>query len=292
MNIKGWLHPTNRTKRLLVGLFLGVLFCIQCTQDMQANKVGNGTAVISKGKELAPASSDVAATVDTLAKKSHVELLKYCLNNYRSHYTDYTCKFIKQETIRGRLGKEQTTTVKFMEKPFSVVMTWTANRPSPADRVIYVDYKYDKKVLCRPVGMLGSLVGTQKRDPWGEEAKAHSLKPITEFGMAKMTQSLIDVYEAAHKAGDCREEFGGYFDLGGRKCVRLDRYLNANPAQNYPAKKTETYIDVEYLVPVCVKGWDWNDKFSCSYGYKDIKFNMLLTENDFLPQSNQMDEPK
>ena len=291
MKIKGLLQPTNRTKRLLVGLFLGVLFCIQCTQDLQANKPGSGTAVVRQGQVVMTGSPDVIAMAEKLAKTDHVALLKYCLDNYHNRYSDYTCTFVKQETIRGRLGKEQTTTVKFMERPFSVVMTWTANRPSPADRVIYVDGgKWPGKVLCRPVGLLG-LAGTQVREPWGDDAKAHSLKPITEFGIAKMTQNLIDVYEAARKAGDCREEFGGYFELGGRKCMLLVRHLT-DPAKNYPAKKTEIYIDAEYLVPVCVKGWDWNDQFSCSYGYKDVKFNVPLTENDFLPQSNEMQPPK
>jgi hypothetical protein len=292
MNIKGLLRPTNRSKRLLVGLFLGVLFCIQCTQDMQANKPGTGiSAVVREGKVLAAGSSDLAATVDKLAKTDHVGLLKFCQDNYQKRYSDYTCTFVKQETIRGRLGKEQMTAVKFMERPFSVVMTWTANRPSPADRVLFVDGKYDGKVLCRPVGVLGAF-GTQVRDPWGDDAKVHSLKPITEFGIAKMTQSLIDVYEVARKLGDSTEEFGGYFEMNGRRCVMLIRHLKANPVQNYPAKKTYTYIDTEYLVPVCVKGWDWSDQFSCTYGFKDIKFNMGLTENDFLPQSNEMKPPR
>lgn len=293
MNIKGLLRPTNRTKRLLVGLFLGVLFCIQCTQDLQANKVGTGsTAVVGQGKTLSAGSSDVLLTIDKLAKTDHVGLLKLCQDNYRKRYSDYTCTFIKQETIRGRLGKEQATSVKFMEKPFSVVMTWMANRPSPADRVIYSDGgKWPGKVLCRPVGILAAI-GTQVREPWGDDAKAQSLKPISEFGIANMTKNLLDVYEVARKAGDCTEEFGGYFDLNGRRCALLIRYLKANPVHNYPAKKTETYVDVEYLVPVCVKGWDWNDQFSCTYYYKDVKFNMGLTETDFLPQSNEMAPPR
>jgi len=293
MNIKGLLHPTNRTKRLLVGLFLGVLFCIQCTQDTVANKPNIGNSVVVKqGQVIAAGSPDVSPTVEKLARTDHVALLKLCQDNYQKHYSNYTCTFIKQETIRGRLGKEQTTTVKFMEKPFSVVMTWTANRPSPADRVIFVDGgNWPGKVLCRPAGIL-KAIGTQVREPWGDDAKAQSLKPITEFGIANMTKNLLDVYEVARKAGDGTEEFGGYFDLNGRRCVLLVRHLKPNPAQNYPAKKAEIYVDVEYLVPVCVKGWDWNDQFSCIYGYKDIKFNMPLTENDFLPQSNEMEPPK
>lgn len=274
----------NIIVRVSVGAFILVFFIINTLSPTKTNSPGFGAiAVASDNKD----TSNVASDIEKMAKTDHIALLKYCRDNYNKQYGDYTCTFIKQETIRGRLGKEQITTIKFMEKPFSVVMTWTANRPSPADRVIFVDGKYNNKILCRPVGLLG-LAGTQIRDPLSDEAKSTSLNPITEFGIIKLTNNLINVYEIAKKNGDLTEEFGGYFTLGDRKCIRIIRYLKENEDRKYPAKKTETYIDLEYIIPVCVKGWDWKDKFSCTYCYKDIVFNAKLKEVDFLPQNNDM----
>lgn len=274
----------NIIVRISIGIFIFAFCIISNFSTTKANTPGLGSVAIASDQKDA---SDIALDIEKMAKTDHVSLLKYCIDNYNKQYSHYTCTFLKQETIRGKLGKEQATTIKFMEKPFSVVMTWTENRPSPADRVIFVDGKYNNKILCRPVGLLG-LAGTQIRDPLSEEAKASSINPITEFGITKMTQNLIGVYELAKKNGDLTEEFGGYFTLDGRKCIMIIRLIKESSSQNYPANKTETYIDLEYLVPVCVKGWNWKNKLSCTYHYKNLKFDTDLTEIDFSTQKNDM----
>jgi outer membrane lipoprotein-sorting protein len=67
------------------------------------------------------------------------------------------------------------------------------------------------------------------------------------------------------------------------------RYLP--PKHDYPAQKTLVYIDTNYLVPIMIEAYDWDQKLSCRYVYRNVKFNLGLMSEDFLPQANEMIDP-
>ncbi len=64
------------------------------------------------------------------------------------HSYNFFSPVIKQERLNGALGKEQWVDVKFMEGPFSVAMKWVKN-PPVADRLLFVEDKYNGKMLVR-----------------------------------------------------------------------------------------------------------------------------------------------
>lgn len=288
MALKRLLRPTNRKVRLAVGLLIAGLFCIQCTSSSQANKTTK--LVVIGGVAMSGNTSEMAAKVEQLAKKDHIALLEYCLQNCQERYQDYTCTFIKQEQINGIKGKEQWIHVKFKNDPFSVVMAWTPETAPLGDRFIYVEGKNDGQMLVRPRGILGPLVGTVKRQPDGPEAMQNTLRPVTMFGFERSLKSLLEVYDKAKQHGDLKEEFGGHADVAGRKCVVLVRYLPAK--DDYPAAKTVICIDTEYLLPISVEGYDWENRCTSRYIFKDLKFNVGLKDSDFTPEANDMKRPK
>lgn len=290
MALNRLLRPTNQKARILVGLLLAGLFCIQCTQPTEAFKESKLVTAVD-GKTVGKTASDIQSKIESLARKDHTALLEFCLQQYQQRFTDYTCTFIKQEKINGAIGKEQVVHVKFMQHPFSVAMAWTPQTAPTGDRVIYVDGKYGNQMLVRPANsFLNNLVGTQKRVPDSPEVLKATLRPVNKFGFEQGLISLIDVYKQAKAAGECKESFGDYADVGGRKAIVLIRHLP--PKDAYPAERTVTYIDLEYLVPIGIEGYDWDKELSCRYIYKDIKFNVGLTADDFLPQANDMKPPK
>jgi hypothetical protein len=267
---------------LLVGLMLAGLFCLQCTQS-----VGHNDSVVVKaiGGEIVGRNADsVADRVDRLARADHIALLEYCLDNYSDRFVDYTCTLIKSEVIHGRQRPEQIMAVKFMDKPFSVAMKWVKNAQG-GDRAIYVEGKYGNQMLIRPTGLF-AFVGTVKRKPTDPAVMANTLRPINKFGFRRSMGELLAVYRKAKQAGDLCEEFGGYAEVEGRETVMLVRYLPAK--DDYPAHRTNIYIDLEYLVPVRVEGDDWDDQRICSYTFRNLKFNVGLKPKDFLPQLNDM----
>ncbi len=228
-----------------------------------------------------------AAEIEKLAGTDQIALLEKSLDYFRAgQHKDYTTLFTKQERLRGQLGKEQVIDVKFLASPFSVVMSWRANAPG-ADRMIYVDGKWDNQMLVHPTGVL-SIIGTAKIKPDGSQAMKDTLHPVTQFGFERSLEAILDRYRQARDAGDLKQESGGYGTVDGRKTILLVRLL---PGDKYAEAKTITHLDMEYLVPVQIDGWDKNGKLLFHYVYTKINFNAGLKPSDFTPQANGMKEP-
>ncbi len=291
MSLKQLIRPANRKVRVLVGLLLAVLFCIQCTRT-DAVKSASRYVTAMSGKEIGETSNEATAELERLAKTDHVALLELCLKHVKANYGDYTCTLLKQERIRGKLLSEQEIHVKFMAEPFSVAMAWTPETAPMGDRALYVQGKYNNNMLVRPTSAaLRFLCNPAIRNPECDEVMKSTLRPITQFGFENSLQSLIDVYKEARENKECEESFGGYQKVCDRPVLVLVRYLP--PRKDYPAHKTLTYIDMEYLVPIGIVGYGWNadDELLCSYIYKDLKFNVGLDEDDFTPSANGIKDP-
>ncbi len=288
MPLRRILRPSNRRIRIAVGLLLIALFFIQCTQSSNANREMMNMVVTVDRAAVEAGSQELGDRLEHLAKTDHIALLELCKQNYRDAYSEYTCTFIKQERIDGQLRDEQWIDAKFMAEPFSVALDWVKNPPI-GEALIYVEDKYNGKMLVKPRGFLSTLVGTVKREPDGPDAMKNTLRPVTKFGFANSLESLLSVYRDAEQAGELTQGFAGYAEVAGRKCIVLERYLP--PEDEYPAKKTLTYVDVESLLPICVEGWNWQDELCCRYLYRDIDFSVDLKPEDFTPEANDMKAP-
>jgi len=285
--LKMLFRPTNRRIRLAVGLFLAGLFCVQCTRT-EAFRESEHIVAIS-GRDFGQNAPELVSKIEKLARNDHIALLEYCLDNYNRNYSDFVCTFAKQERLHGVTRPEQEILVKHITSPFSVAMAWIKNAPI-GDRVLYVEGMYDNQMIVRPKGMLQLIAGPSVlRKPDGPEAMRNTLRPVSMFGFGRGLESLIEVYKSAKEHGDLKTAFGGYAEVAGRKCVTLIRFL---PAKNdYPAYKTTIFIDVDHLVPICIEGYDWDENLQCRYIYKNLKFNVGLTADDFTPQANETKPP-
>jgi hypothetical protein len=287
-------RQTNWRARVLVGLFLIALYC-QCTQIVTTNHEAPPQTIVISGEQIDSTLSESVQHLLDLANQDHVALLEYCQRHIEANYRDFTCTLIKQERLGSRLDKEQTVEAKFMQKPYSVAMHWVKNAPI-ADRSIYVEGKWNNQMMVRPAGIL-AFAGPQMRKPDDKDVMKNTLRPINQFGFLCSLESLIEVYVQAKKKGDLACEIGltgpdgqqsVFAEVAGRKTIVLIRTLPAR--EDYPAKRTEIYIDVDSLVPVLVRGYNWDDQLSSSYLFTDLKFNVGLTPDDFLPEANGMGE--
>ncbi len=261
----------------LIHAFLAAVIIVGCVKPPEKIK--------TTGTDEAPAE------LVKLARTDHVALLEKCLANYRRNYQDFKCTFVKQERVGGVLKEPQWIDVKFLGKPFSVAMKWTKNAPL-ANRLIYVEGKYDGMMLVRPKsGLIRALLGEAVlRTPDGPDAMKNTRRPVTMFGFERGLDSLLEVYRKAKLAGDLKQSYEGTAEIDGRRTIVLKRYLP--DGKGYPAKTTIVYIDLEYLVPTGIEGFGWKDEFTSRYVYRDVRFNVGLTEKDFLPASNGMKPPK
>jgi len=255
------------------------LFCIQC---IPANDADSGSVLIARTHSENP--EDAVAQLTRLAETDHIALLEQCLQR-AGNYRDYRCTLVKQERIKGTLGKEQEVAVKFLASPFSVAMKWVRNAPI-GDRILFVEGQHNNNMIVRPKGGLLQMLtgGYVFRKPDGPDAMKNTLRPVSMFGFQRGLGELIKVYVQAKENGDLTQGFGGFADVAGRKTLVLQRDLPAR--EDYPAKKTRIYVDLEHLVPTCIEGWDWDDRLTSRYVYKDIQFNTGLSEDDFRPEAN------
>ena len=281
MLLKRVIRPTNTRIRLVVGVLLTAMFCIQCTQPNNFNGGMEVTAIA--GASARQTSPDRIKELERLARTDHVGLLRQAMKNYRNSYRDYTCTFTKHERINGQFRKEQEIEVKFLDTPFSVAMRWTKNAPV-GDRVLYVEGKYNGQMLVQPKGLL-AWIGTVKRAPDGPDAMANTRRPVTLFGFKRLMESLLKVNELASSRGEGKFTFEGY-RTEAKKVMVLKRVLP--PKKDYPAKTTTWYLDIDHLVPIGLEASDWDDQKTCRYSYSNVKFNVGLTEDDFTPEANGM----
>lgn len=282
MSTKKLLRPTNGRIRLAVGLGLLGLICVQCTRPTEAFRESQHVSSIA-GESVGTVSGATANQILTLAKYDQIALLKLCLERYDANVQDFSCTFVKQERINGKVNPEQWISVKFLDHPFSVAMHWTRNAPI-GDRLLYIEGQNDGNMLVKPKGMLGGLVGTVQRKPDGPEAMANTLRPVTLFGFRRSTESMIHVYELARKNGDLKCEFKGFADVDGREALVLERTLP--PKDAYPSNRTVIYVDKELLLPICVESYDWDGQLQSRYVFKDLKINIGLKTADFTPAVN------
>ena len=282
MVLKRVIRLTNIRIRLVVGLLLAAMFCVQCTQPDLFSSDMQVMAIAGPSNEVT--SPDRMKKLEHLAKTDHIGLLRQALENYRNSYQGYTCTFTKQERINGQFRDEQEIEVKFLDKPFSVAMRWVKNAPV-GDRVLYVEGKHNGQMLVQPKGLLGALVGTVSRAPDGPDAMANTRRPVTLFGFKRLMESLLEVNELASSRGEGKYTFEGYCTEA-KKVMVLKRVLP--PKKDYPAKTTIWYFDVDHLVPIGLEASDWDDQKICRYSYSKVKFNTGLTDDEFTPKANGM----
>jgi hypothetical protein len=235
-----------------------------------------------------------------LAQTDHVKLLEFARDTFKNQgVNNYTWGMQKMEKINGKRGSYQTLKVKFTQKPFRVAIAVVKGASNlSGDRFVYVEGKYpDKKtgrsqMIIRPTHKVFRYIASSvARLPDCAEAKKASLRPITDAGFINAYGNLLTVYKAAIVRGECVEKFGGEIKLNGKKCIILERHL---PVQrnDYPAKLTQIYIELDTLLPLRIVGWDWSEdeKPNCDYIYNDIKLNVRLTAADFTPRACGIDK--
>ena len=260
-------------------------------QVAEADKNQDLVPEIVMGEVVNDVADDADQRLIDMAENDPIALIEHCLDNV-TQYHDYTLTFVKQERIKGKLRDAQKISVKHRTAPFSVGMVWEENAPK-VDRVLYVDGARENQMLIRPTKEFHRfLVGEQVlRDPNSKEVMEGTLKPITIFGFKNSLESLLDTYELARDRGELVTGFEGVGTFDGREVLILTRELPER--EEYDGHHTTIYIDKEYLVPVMVEARDWSDEANlvARYVFTNIKFNMDLTEADFVPGAFDMSEP-
>ena len=195
---------------------------------------------------------------------------------------DYSAVLNKQELINGRL-LSQSMSLKFRQQPFSVYMKFLTAHAGR--ELIYVEGQNKGQFLVHEAG-IKSWVGTLTLLPTSKTAMAENRYPVTQIGMAKMLETVIQQWEVEAAYREVDVKIYPEVKVSGMTCRVLEA-IHAKQRDYFPFHKTRVSIDQATKFPVRVEQYQWpakegGDPFLVEdYTYTQIKVNPGLTDRDF-----------
>lgn len=195
---------------------------------------------------------------------------------------DYSCVFIKQERIQGKLHQEQTARMMVRAKPFSVWMKYTAPIEVSGQEVCYVDGKNDGKMRVKGAGLKGALgfLSLAVDDP---RAMAQSRHTINEAGIAALVEQLTKLTGTVD--GVKPKLTVAEYQFQGEKCHRVEAML-AEPTKSI--HRVVVYFDKTNSLPIRFEAYDRGadkntpgEMLEC-YTYTQLKLNAGVPEGTFM----------
>ena len=190
---------------------------------------------------------------------------------------DYSCVFLKEERLDGKMQKPETILFKF-QKPFRVYMKWIKD-PNKGRELLFVPGKYDNKLKVHIGGLLNFILPSITISPDSPMVLEHSRHSITGAGLGNLINSLIDQFELAKQQGDLRVIVHGAEKVQGTDCLRVERVLPKD--KGYYCHRLMLYLNKENHVPVKVMVYDWNDVLIEAYTFSQVQWNLGLSDEDF-----------
>jgi len=203
---------------------------------------------------VAPAHTHIAESIEELAARDPIHFFEDAIEYYDRAVRDYTCVFVKQERIGGKLGLEQVTNAMFREKPFSVRLEWTKNADK-CDRVLYVADRWvenDQQLAVVEPGAIARLfVSHVMRPIHGKDAMRSSRRTIDQFGLRNTLTLALKYAKLSRERGILDFKYKGKGDVDGRETLLFERHLPyAGEGGDWPDRVLVIHIDTEMLVPV------------------------------------------
>lgn len=203
----------------------------------------------------------------------------------------YTVKIRKQEVVAGRLLDEQTIRLKCRRAPFSVYLIWLSGETGR--EVIYVDGRNQGRLIAHDGGWKARIPAISV-DPESSLAMRDARYPVTAAGLLGLIDTMLPIHRAdlsLSNLASCEVDRDGSFD--GRPClIFTTRYKSPEGSPTY--RKSVTYIDREWKVPVHSRHYQWPSSDTAlteseldqstlieSYSFTEIELHSGLTDRDF-----------
>jgi len=259
--------------------------CSRISHYPRADEQVYTTTIIS---EAIPDDSSQFTKNEQFAKEDPIAFLHHCREQYFQNIQDYSCTFIKQERIKGRISEEQVMSVKYREEPYSVNMLWTVN-PSDAVQVTYIagrwkDKNGNEQAWCVPAGAIVKIFIKKTLQPiHGKRAEKASRRTLDQFGFRNTLDLIIRYSEVAAERNELDLKYTGAGKVFGRPTLVFERLLPET--EKYPDRLLVFHIDREWLLPTaCFSYADENSqRLLGKYILKDAQFNHDYQDIDFGP---------
>jgi len=203
-----------------------------------------------------------------------------------SEIHDYSCTMVKRERIDGTLGEHEYLFVKVRHEPFSVYTYFLGPPALKGQEAIYVAGRNGGKLQGHPTGLKKRLIGTVSLNPTSMLAMVGNRYPITEMGLKRLTERLIEVGEQDAQYGECDVQVIPEAKINDRMCTCI-QVVHPVPRRNFTFHLARIYVDNEYNLPTRYEAYDWprqpggTPELIEEYTYLNIKMNNGFTDQDF-----------
>jgi outer membrane lipoprotein-sorting protein len=161
----------------------------------------------------------------------------------------YTANFLVQERLNGELRPEHRIELKF-RKPFHVYMRWVEG-PNEGRQALYP-------------------AGSDENELWVRV-------PLLDL--------LVDNVQRGTREAAVTVEYTGPRTTLDRPAQRYILHLPNDQSQGYYCKTAVVDIDRDHRLPIYIEIFDWDNQLVERYGYRDLRLNPGLTDEDFDPKN-------
>jgi hypothetical protein len=207
---------------------------------------------------------------------------------------DYSCTMVKRERINGTLGEYEHMFVKVRHEPFSVYVYFLGPAKVKGQEAIFVRGKNDGNIVAHPVGFRKKLVGTVSLKPDSMLAMQGNRYPMTELGLRRLTERLIEVGEHDCQFGECEVKVTPGAKINRRDCTCIE-VIHPVPRRDFLFHLARIYVDSEHNLPTRYEAYEWPEEvggkpvLTEEYTYLNLKFNNGFTDKDFDPENPDYD---
>jgi Protein of unknown function (DUF1571) len=266
-----------------------------CGADNENNNLREPVHRVAKANNNPPTASAPAAA-EKHPLDPALELAKESLTTIQTTITDYTCRTIKQERIRGELQPQEFMDAKIRNRklgpdgkvlePLSVYLKFVGPDSVKGREVVWVEGKNNNKLRAHEGGAAGRFLPSVWLDPDGPLAMRGQLHPIYDIGIENLVLKLIDRGQKERKFGECEVNFIPGAKINGRGCTVL-KVVHPVQRPHFEFYRAEIFIDDALKIPVRYAAYFWPAKPGDpepvieAYTYLNLKINVGLTDADF-----------
>jgi Protein of unknown function (DUF1571) len=199
---------------------------------------------------------------------------------------DYSCTLVKRERIDGTLGEHEYIFVKVRHQPFSVYTYFLGPPRVKGQEAIFVEGQNSGNLLAHGNGIKHRLIGTVSLKPTSPLAMSGNRYPITEMGMRRLLERLIEIGSNDVKYGECTVKWIQNAKINQRICTCIE-VQHPVPRRNFLFHLARIYVDDELQLPIRYEAYEWPARqgdppqLTEEYTFLNVKINNGFTDADF-----------
>ena len=228
-------------------------------------------------------------------------IAREALEKFNREVDDYTATLVKRERISGTLGTEMRMVTKVrtrrtagdkLVRPLQVYLKVLDPWLARGREVLWSENLNDGKLIAHEGGLKNVM--RVSLAPTDTLAMLGNKYPITEIGLAKLMEKLIEKGERDKRVGPCQVTIKSGSEVGGRPC-QLIQVTHPNRDPRFDFHIAQIFLDQERMIPLRYAAFLWPDKpdgaplLEEEYTYLDVQLNVGLKDIDFDPENPAYD---